>query len=100
MRDYIGDGVDRAAQGVKDKLRIYPLSQAASPPKTKFISATGKLGYNAAPPNDFNYWEMLNQLVQEKPVGAHDPETRGLLAAMQDAAGYVAFGVCSSAMLD
>lgn len=79
---YDGDGVDKAAQGVKDKLRIYPLSQAASPPKTEFISATGKPSCNAAPPNDFSYWEMLNQLVQEEPVGAHHPETRGLPAAI------------------
>ena len=28
MRAYISDGVEKAAQGVKDNLKIYPLSMA------------------------------------------------------------------------
>ena len=82
MRAYISDGVEKAAQGVKDHLRIYPLSMADNPPKMEFISMSGRKGYNAVLPNDYSFWEMLNQLVQEEPIGAHDPETRGLLAAV------------------
>ena len=87
MRAYISDGVDEAAQGVKDNLKIYPLSMADNPPASEFFSMSGREGYNAVPPNDYSYWEMLNQLVQEEPIGAHDPETRGLLAALGIAKG-------------
>ena len=48
---------------------------------------SGREGYNAVPPNDYSYWEVLNQLIQEEPIGAHDPETRGLLAALGIAKG-------------
>ncbi len=87
MRAYIGDGVDKAAQAVKDNLRIYPLSMADTPPEAEFFSMSGREGYNAVPPNDYSYWEMLNQLIQEEPIGTHDPETRGLLAALGIAKG-------------
>jgi hypothetical protein len=87
MRAYISEGVEAAAQGVKDNLRIYPLSMADNPPEPEFLSMSGREGYNAVPPNDYSYWEMLNQLIQEEPIGAHDPETRGLLSALGIAKG-------------
>ena len=87
MRAYISDGVEKATQGVKDNLKIYPLSMADNPPKMDFFNMTGREGYNAVLPNDYSYWEMLNQLVQEEPIGIHDPETRGLLAALGIAHG-------------
>lgn len=87
MRAYISDGVDKAAQGVKDNLKIYPLSMVDNPPAPEFIGMSGRGDYNAILPNDYSYWEMLNQLVQEEPIGAHDPETRGLLAALGIAKG-------------
>ncbi len=52
MRAYISDGVEAAAQGVKDNLRIYPLSMADNPPAPEFISMSGRGDYNAIPPND------------------------------------------------
>jgi hypothetical protein len=82
MRAYISDGIENAVQGVRDNLRIYPLSMADDPPEPEFFSMSGRDGYNAVPPNDYTYWEMLNQLVQEEPVGEADPETRGLLASL------------------
>ncbi len=87
LRAYISDGVDKAAQGVRDNLKIYPLSMVDSPPAPEFIGMSGRGDYNAVLPNDYSYWEMLNQLVQEEPIGAHDPETRGLLAALGIAKG-------------
>jgi hypothetical protein len=87
MRAYISDGIDKAVQGVKDNLKTYPLSMADNPPASEFISMSGREGYNAVPPNDYSYWEFLNQIIQEEPIGAHDPETRGLLAALGIAKG-------------
>jgi hypothetical protein len=37
---------------------------------------------NTVPPNDFTYFEVLNDLVQKEPVGALDPEIMGSLAAV------------------
>ena len=34
------------------------------------------------PPNDFSFFEGLNQVIQKEPVDAIDPEARGLLAAI------------------
>ena len=47
----------------------------------KFIEGTGKV-MNTIPPNDFSYFEMINDLVQKEPVGALDPEIMGSLAAI------------------
>ena len=37
---------------------------------------------NTVPPNDFSYFEMINDLVQKEPAEALDPEIMGSLAAM------------------
>ena len=47
----------------------------------KFIEGTGKV-MNTIPPNDFSYFEVINDLVQKEPVGALDPEIMGSLAAI------------------
>ena len=47
----------------------------------KFFEGTGKV-MNTVPPNDFSYFEMINDLVQKEPVGALDPEIMGSLAAI------------------
>ena len=47
----------------------------------KFTEGSGKV-MNTVPPNDFSYFEMLNDLVQKEPVGALDPEIMGSLAAI------------------
>jgi hypothetical protein len=47
----------------------------------KFIEGTSKV-MNTVPPNDFSYFEMINDLVQKEPVGALDPEIMGSLAAI------------------
>ena len=47
----------------------------------KFIEGTGKV-MNTVPPNDYSYFELINDLVQKEPVGALDPEIMGSLAAI------------------
>lgn len=47
----------------------------------KFFEGTGKV-MNTIPPNDFSYFEVINDLVQKEPVGALDPEIMGSLAAI------------------
>jgi hypothetical protein len=47
----------------------------------KFTEGTGKV-MNTVPPNDFSYFEMINDIVQKEPAGALDPEIMGSLAAI------------------
>jgi hypothetical protein len=50
------------------------------PPAT-FFEGSGKV-MNTVPPNDFSYFEMINDLVQREPADALDPEIMGSLAAI------------------
>jgi hypothetical protein len=65
-------GVD----AVKKYTRIYPLSQAANPPKLNFVDMSGK-PFNMVGPAGFEFWEMLNQVVQEEPTRHHRPDHAG-----------------------
>src|SRR5271167_1512026 len=50
------------------------------PPAT-FVEGSGKV-MSTIPPNDFSYFEMINDLVQREPADALDPEIMGSLAAI------------------
>jgi hypothetical protein len=68
-------------ESIKNNLRIYPLSQAKNPPETKFINCSG-VELNTVHANDFSYFEELNEVVQEEPSEALDPERLGLFASI------------------
>ena len=70
-------GVD----SIKQHLRIYPLAQAANPPATNFVNVSGK-AFNTIHAMDFSFFEEVNEVVQEEPSDAIDPETLGLLASI------------------
>ncbi len=70
-------GVDR----VKQFTKIYPLSQAANPPKLTFVDVTGR-DFNTVGPADYPFWEYLNQVVQEEPTESIDPTTLGIWASI------------------
>jgi hypothetical protein len=57
------------------------LGKVSAPPATVFHEGSGKV-MNTIPPNDFSYYEMLDQVVQEEPTTALDPELLGPLAAI------------------
>ena len=50
-------------------------------PETRFVNATGK-SFNTVYPNDFGFWELMDELVQQEPPGAIDPDVLGLLASV------------------
>ena len=66
---------------MKNNFRIYPLAQAANPPQMKFVNMSGQY-FNCIPANDFSFFSDLNQVIQEEPLEAVDPEVRGLLASI------------------
>jgi hypothetical protein len=69
------------ADGIKAHLRIYPLAQATNPPQTNFVDVSGK-AFNTIHSMDFSYFDEVNQVIQEEPTSASDPETLGLLASI------------------
>jgi len=81
MRASIADGLEAAVQGVKDNLRIYPLSQKDNPPEMEFISGSGE-AFNTIHSDDYSFYEHLNEVIQYEPLGMLDPETRGLFASI------------------
>ena len=57
------------------------LSPVVPPPPTVFHEGSGKV-MNTLPPNDFSYFEMLNEVVQQEPATCLDPELMGPIAAI------------------
>jgi len=94
MRGYVRGSVrnpanvKKAADNIKKNLKVYPLTQKNNPPKMQFTNMTGKL-YSTIPPNDFGFYESLNEIIQEEPLDFIDPETRGQIAAIGIVKGTV-----------
>jgi hypothetical protein len=57
------------------------LGRITPPPPTVFHEGSGKV-MNTIPPNDFSYFELLNEVVQQEPATSLDPELMGPLAAI------------------
>ena len=57
------------------------LGRITPPPPTVFHEGSGKV-INTIPPNDFSFYEMLNDIVQQEPATSLDPELMGPLAAI------------------
>jgi hypothetical protein len=70
-----------AVEAIKRTLRIYPLAQVNNPPTTNFINVSG-IPHNTIHANNFEFYEELNQIVQEEPSESLDPETLGLFASV------------------
>ena len=81
LRGSIANGLEAGAKNIKDNLKIYPLAQKDNPPKMAFISGSAK-AFNTVFPNDFSFYEQLNQLIQEEPVEALGLGRRSLCAAI------------------
>jgi hypothetical protein len=70
-----GTSIATALEG-KVRLGVNP-----PPPPTKFVEGSGK-SFNTIPPNDFSFFEMLNELVQMEPATSFNPELSGQMAAI------------------
>ncbi|MFI4875062.1 MAG: DUF1214 domain-containing protein, partial [Blastopirellula sp. JB062] len=88
------------AETIRSKLKVYPyqpgglgtpiadflkgqapLKPVTDPPATIFHEGSGKV-MNTVPPNDWKFYEMLNQVVQREPATSLDPELMGPIAAI------------------
>lgn len=81
-RAFVKDGdIAAAANGVKAKARVYPLSAAGSPPPPAIVDLSG-VQFNTVHANTFHFYEELNEVIQHEPADAFDPELVGLFAAI------------------
>ncbi len=53
----------------------------AQVPETVFVEGSGK-AFNTVPPSDFGFFELMNEAVQDSPVGSTDAALLGQLAAI------------------
>lgn len=58
-----------------------PLRDAANPPSTEYVNVSGR-SFNTVFPNDLQYFETLNAIIQREPIGAIGPEVRGEIASI------------------
>jgi len=73
-----GPGVDL----VKKYTKIYPLADADKPhPSPRFVDMSGK-PFSMVGPSNYQFWEMLNQVVQSEPTDTVDATTLGLWASI------------------
>ena len=50
-------------------------------PRRSFVEASG-MSFNTIPPNDFGFWDTVNELIQQEPPSGGDPELLGMLARL------------------
>ena len=70
-----------AIESAKSQFRVYPLARAADPPAMHFVNMSGR-SFNTIHANDASFFEEVAHVVDDEPLEATDPETRGLLAAI------------------
>jgi hypothetical protein len=82
FRTFLVDGSTKpGVESVKKHLKIYPLADAADPPATKFVNASG-VPKTFVPPSDYTFWSLLNEAIQEEPSEGSNPTTLGLFASI------------------
>ena len=81
LRGSIAKGLEPAVENITSKLKVYPLKDAANPAATEFVNMSNK-PFNTVFPSNFNYFEILDEVVQEEPIGAISAEVRGEIAAI------------------
>jgi hypothetical protein len=82
LRGFLANGdPGPAVENFKRNLRVYQLANAANPSAMKFVNVSGKY-FNTLFANDVSFFDQVDRVVQEEPLDAIDPETRGLLASI------------------
>lgn len=82
FRGFLEDGSPApAVASIKKNLRIYSLSKKDNPPAMNIVDGSGKY-FNTIHSLDFFFFEEVNEVVQEEPAEALDPETLGLFASI------------------
>jgi hypothetical protein len=70
-----------AVELTKKLMKVYPPSQAANPPKMKFVNVSPE-PFVTVGPGDYQFWELLNGVVQSEPSSNGAPVILGFLSAI------------------
>jgi hypothetical protein len=70
---------DPVVKNMKDHFRLYPLG--SEPKEVNWVNVAMK-SFNTLHAQDITFFEEVNEVVQEEPAAAWDPEVLGLLAAI------------------
>ena len=82
FRGFLVNGSTKSAvESIEKTFKLYPLSQKANPPALHVVNASG-IPHNTIHSMDYNYWEEINQTIQDEPLNGLEPEVRGLLASI------------------
>ena len=81
MRGFKVDGKTDQAVALMKQTKVYPLAQAANPPKMDFLNGSGK-AINTVAPDTIAFFEMLSQLVEEEPAEVFTPLERFYMQAI------------------
>jgi len=73
--------IAEAVAHVRDNLKVYPLSEAANPPKTTFLDATGK-DWDTLPYYDLTYFRDMWNVVQNEPIREKDKAMYGVMRSI------------------
>ena len=68
-------GTGEEAKVLRTAVKAYKLSEAANPPKTRFVKYQPKSGDKIAlntQPRDMQFWELVNTYVQREPMAERD----------------------------
>ena len=81
-RAFVTDGgLEEAVAGVKAGMKVYLLSEAASPPEETFVDLSGRQ-MSTIHANDVTFYEELAAVVQNEPADALPKELTGLFASI------------------
>jgi hypothetical protein len=82
LRGFLKDGKpDYSSQLFRKGIKVYPLKDAAAPPKMEFIAGSGK-EINTIHSSDYHFFEELYSVVDREPIEFLNPEIRGLFASI------------------
>ena len=81
VRGFKVDGKTDQAVALMKQTKVYPLAQAANPPKMEFLNGSGK-AINTIHPDTIAFFEMLAQLVEEEPAEVFTPLERFYMQAI------------------
>lgn len=82
LRGFLVDGkTDAANKMFKEGLKVYPLAQAGSAAPMEFVNGSKKV-FNTVHANTYAFYTELDHVIQKEPLGAFDPELRGLAASI------------------
>ncbi len=70
-----------AVEVIKANTRVYPLSQADDPPPMEFVNISSE-PFVTVGPGDYQFWELLDGVVQDEPPETLDPVTMGFFASI------------------